>query len=52
MREGLILEGINMAISCWNIEQNILLHFDCGVQYRRHGDQQELAANGIQCIMS
>ena len=40
MREGLILEAFNMAVSCRDIEENVLLHSDRGVQYRGHDYQQ------------
>ena len=52
MREGLILEAFNMAVSCRDIEQNVLLHSDRGVQYRGYDYQNALKANGIQCSMS
>ena len=52
MRESLILEAFNMAVSCRDIEKNAILHSDRGVQYRGHEYQQALKANGIQCSMS
>lgn len=52
MREGLILEAFNMAVSCRDIEENVLLHSDRGVQYRGHEYQQALKENGILCSMS
>lgn len=52
MREELILEAFNMAVSCRDIEDNVLLHSDRGVQYRGHEYQQALKENGIQCSMS
>ena len=42
MREGLILEAFNMAVSCRDIGDNVLLHSDRGVQYRGHEYQQAL----------
>ena len=52
MREGLILEAFNMAISCRDLEKDILLHSDRGVQYRGHDYQNALKENGILCSMS
>ena len=52
MRESLILEAFNMAVSCRDLEGNVLLHSDRGVQYRGHEYQQALRSNGIQCSMS
>lgn len=52
MREGLILEAFNMAVSCRDINDNVLLHSDRGVQYRGHEYQQALKENGIMCSMS
>ena len=52
MREGLILEAFNMAVSCRDIEKDILLHSDRGVQYRGHDYQNALKENGILCSMS
>ncbi len=52
MREGLILEAFNMAVSCRNLDEGLLLHSDRGVQYRGHEYQQALKNNGIQCSMS
>lgn len=52
MREGLILEAFNMAASCRDIEKNILLHSDRGVQYRGHDYQNALKEKGILCSMS
>jgi len=52
MREGLILEAFNMAVSCRDIEEKVMLHSDRGVQYRGHEYQQALKENGILCSMS
>jgi transposase InsO family protein len=52
MREGLILEAFNMAVSCRDIEKSVLLHSDRGVQYRGHEYQHALKENGILCSMS
>ncbi len=52
MRESLILEAFNMAISSRNIKNTVLLHSDRGVQYRGNEYQQALKANNVQCSMS
>ncbi len=52
MRESLLMEAFNMAVSCRTIEGTILLHSDRGVQYRGHEYQQALKDNGMQCSMS
>ena len=52
MREGLILEAFNMAVSCRDIEKSVLLHSDRGVQYRGHEYQHALKEKGILCSMS
>jgi transposase InsO family protein len=52
MREGLIIDAFNMAVSCRDIEKSVLLHSDRGVQYRGHEYQQALKANGMECSMS
>jgi len=52
MRESLIIEAFNMAISCRDIEGNVLLHSDRGVQYRAHEYQQLLKDHGVRCSMS
>ena len=52
MRESLILEALKMAVSCRDLENDILLHSDRGVQYRGHEYQQALKENGIRCSMS
>jgi len=52
MREGLILEAFNMAVSCRDFKGSILLHSDRGVQYRGNEYQNALRVNGIECSMS
>ena len=52
MKEGLILEAFNMALSCRDMGTDILLHSDRGVQYRGHEYQNALKNNGILCSMS
>lgn len=52
MRESLILEAFDMAVSCRDLDEGLLLHSDRGVQYRGHEYQQTLRANGITCSMS
>jgi len=52
MREGLILEAFNMALSCRDIRESVLLHSDRGVQYRGHEYQGALKDNGVLCSMS
>ncbi len=52
MRESLILDAFNMAVSCRVLNGGLLLHSDRGVQYRGHEYQQALKAHGIECSMS
>ena len=52
MREGLIIEALNMAVSTRHTAKNLLLHSDRGVQYRGHEYQSALKDNQIQCSMS
>jgi transposase InsO family protein len=52
MREGLILEAFNMAVSRRDIQGNLMLHSDRGVQYRGHEYQAALEENGVRCSMS
>lgn len=52
MREELILEAFTMAVSRRDIQDNVLLHSDRGVQYRGHEYQTALKENGVQCSMS
>ena len=52
MREGLILEALEMAVSQRETNEETLLHSDRGVQYRANEYQQALAAYGLRCSMS
>ena len=52
MREALILDAFTMAVSRRDIQGNVLLHSDRGVQYRGHDYQITLKENGVQCSMS
>lgn len=52
MRESLIMEAFDMAASCRNLDEGLMLHSDRGVQYRGHEYQQALRMNGITCSMS
>jgi len=52
MREALILEAFTMAVSRRDIQDNVLLHSDRGVQYRGHEYQAALEESGILCSMS
>ena len=52
MRESLILNAFNMAVSSRDIEQGALIHSDRGVQYRGHEYQHVIKENGILCSMS
>ena len=52
MRESLIMEAFDMAVSCRDLDESLLLHSDRGVQYRGHEYQQALRTNGITCSMS
>ena len=52
MRESLIIEAFNMAISLRKLKKNALIHSDRGVQYRGNKYQQILLDNNIQCSMS
>jgi transposase InsO family protein len=52
MREGLILDALNMAVSGRDTINNLLLHSDRGVQYRGHEYQSALKDHAIQCSMS
>jgi transposase InsO family protein len=52
MRESLIIDAFNMAISTRQLEENALIHSDRGVQYRGNKYQQILLDNKIQCSMS
>lgn len=52
MRESLVVDAFNMAISLRKLEENALIHSDRGVQYRGNKYQQILRDNHIQCSMS
>lgn len=52
MREALIMEAFNMAVSCRDLDEGLLLHSDRGVQYRGHEYQHALRNHGITCSMS
>jgi transposase InsO family protein len=52
MREALIIEAFEMAVSLRKLERNALIHSDRGVQYRGNRYQQILLDNMIQCSMS
>ncbi len=52
MREGLILQALDMAVTDREIKSELLLHSDRGVQYRGNEYQQTLARHNIRCSMS
>jgi len=52
MREGLILEALDMAISHRAIKRDTLIHSDRGVQYRGNEYQEALRAHGLRASMS
>jgi len=52
MRESLILQALDMAVSCRDNRDNLLLHSDRGVQYRGNEYQQALSHYKITCSMS
>lgn len=52
MRESLVLEALEMAVSNRDIKRGALLHSDRGVQYRGNEYQDALNMYGIQCSMS
>ena len=52
MRESLVLDAFNMALSGRDIQGALLLHSDRGVQYRGNEYQQALKLNNIVCSMS
>ena len=52
MREELVLEAFTMAVSSRDIQADILLHSDRGVQYRGHEYQTALRSHGVRCSMS
>jgi putative transposase len=52
MREGLILEALDMAISHREGKRDTVIHSDRGVQYRGNEYQEALQQHGLQCSMS
>lgn len=52
MREPLVLEALDMAVSRRGTVRNTVLHSDRGVQYRGHDYQAALREYGMQCSMS
>lgn len=52
MRESLIIEAFDMAVTGRELGNGLLLHSDRGVQYRGHEYQQALRLNDITCSMS
>jgi len=52
MREELVLEAVDMAVSDRAVQPDALLHSDRGVQYRGHDYQMTLKDYGIRCSMS
>ena len=52
MRESLILNAFNMAVSNREIDHGALVHSDRGVQYRGHEYQHAIKENGLQSSMS
>ena len=52
MRESLIIDAFEMAISLRDLKEDALIHSDRGVQYRGNLYQQILQDNKIQCSMS
>ncbi len=52
MREGLILEALEMAVSHRAGRRGTVIHSDRGVQYRGNEYQEALKQHGLQCSMS
>lgn len=52
MRESLILEALEMAVSRRKVKGNTLIHSDRGVHYRGNEYQETLKSYGLQCSMS
>ena len=52
MREELVLEALDMAVCDREVQSDMLLHSDRGVQYRGHEYQAALQNYGIRCSMS
>ena len=52
MREGLIIEALNMAALTRDVEENAVIHSDRGVQYRGNEYQEMVRAYGLRSSMS
>lgn len=52
MRESLIIEALDMAVSERDIQGDTILHSDRGVQYRGNEYQTALRDYGLRCSMS
>lgn len=52
MRESLVTDALDMAVSDRDIQPDTLLHSDRGVQYRGNAYQDALRDYGITCSMS
>lgn len=52
MRDSLIIDAFNMAMSQRDLKEKALIHSDRGVQYRSNEYQATLTASGIRCSMS
>ena len=52
MREGLVLDALDMAVGQREVTAGMLLHSDRGVQYRGNEYQEALQNYGIGCSMS
>ena len=52
MREGLILEALDMAVSHREGRRGTVIHSDRGVQYRGNEYQGALREHGLRCSMS
>ena len=52
MREGLIREALDMAVSHREGKRDTVIHSDRGVQYRANEYQEALRQHGLRCSMS
>lgn len=52
MREGLILEALDMAVSHRELKRDTVIHSDRGVQYRGNEYQEALRQHGLRNSMS
>lgn len=52
MREGLIMQALNMAVSTRDLSGRAVIHSDRGVQYRGNEYQAALEQHGLECSMS